>query len=783
MAGVSREQLRKGSLVALLLVGFGAFLTIVSKHQAPSTWLVFDYVRYWLVTLLFNAACLLGGAGLLYRLIPRGLPARERLVLSVALGVYVFFLGAFVAGLLQLYGPAFFFAWPLLLAAAGWWSAGPQLRALWARWRAHRRPPQGYTLTQVLLVAAGVVALLLLYAAVLVPENAAYDARWYHLPLAERYAALGGITRFDDGWYFAGYPQLASVLYAWVMQAPLGAAAHRMLACAHLEFSLFLWGVAAIPVVVRAILPRAKPALAWVAMFLFPGMFIYDSNLGVMADHINALFAAPIFLLLLRFLPRLAWRPGVVLGALMAAAMCTKYQGVLLVAMPILAVVVRCAWLTLRASSQPRWRPFLFASMAGLTMIGGFAPHWLKNLVWYGDPNYPFLCDWRKPTLWEHPEGNFECDRLDEQRWGPKGTTAENVVEAATTVFTFSFKPHNWWQMHRDVPVFGSLFTLLFFALPFVRAPRRLWLLYAHVNLGVFVWFLQTHQDRYLQALVPQMAAGVAAVLTLLWREGALVRAAAGLLVGLQVVWGGDVPFFNNHSMFRGSPLKVAIDRLSSGFHGNADKRLHTGSPVQAIGEALPADARPLLHDWRLGYALLRPFAHDCSEFSAGMVYGRLPSAAALHDKLTAQGLTHIVYDPDRAEPHEALATEIAFRDYVTHDARPWRTFGGTHVLTVAPQRPAENPYKPMLWLGCADVMDTGLYALPQLMLPLNAKGTRGAPSRAVPANDSAAVEAALRDAGSVAVNRKCVPHSPDLTRDFVRSFAHSGVEVWLRRR
>ena len=40
--------------------------------------------------------------------------------------------------------------------------------------------------------------------------------------------------------------------------------------------------------------------LTWIAMFLFPGIFLYDSNLHAGADHIAALFCIPLVLALLR---------------------------------------------------------------------------------------------------------------------------------------------------------------------------------------------------------------------------------------------------------------------------------------------------------------------------------------------------------------------------------------------------------------------------------------------------------------------------------------------------
>ncbi len=46
--------------------------------------------------------------------------------------------------------------------------------------------------------AFGAVALVFLYVPTLLPENTAYDTRWYHLGLAEHYVAARGIERLPD---------------------------------------------------------------------------------------------------------------------------------------------------------------------------------------------------------------------------------------------------------------------------------------------------------------------------------------------------------------------------------------------------------------------------------------------------------------------------------------------------------------------------------------------------------------------------------------------------------
>jgi hypothetical protein len=55
---------------------------------------------------------------------------------------------------------------------------------------------------------------------ILTPQNASFDSRWYHQPIAEIYVAQGGIEPFSEGWVPGAFPQLASLLYAWAFSLP-----------------------------------------------------------------------------------------------------------------------------------------------------------------------------------------------------------------------------------------------------------------------------------------------------------------------------------------------------------------------------------------------------------------------------------------------------------------------------------------------------------------------------------------------------------------------------------
>src|SRR5688572_101605 len=173
--------------VALVLGLAGAITTLLvqlHKHHPIQNWLFWIYAKCWLFALGLTLACLSSGFLFTRLIAPRDLPVAERLYLSLPAGLFVFFCSMFVCGLLGLFGPWLGVCLPLLLIASG---AYPLYREF-LRVRKHfasarsRRAPLGAT--GALVAGLGVLALAMVYFNILTPENIAYDARWYHLPIA-----------------------------------------------------------------------------------------------------------------------------------------------------------------------------------------------------------------------------------------------------------------------------------------------------------------------------------------------------------------------------------------------------------------------------------------------------------------------------------------------------------------------------------------------------------------------------------------------------------------------
>jgi hypothetical protein len=190
---------------------------------------------------------------------------------------------------------------------------------------------------------------------------------------------------------------------------------------------------------------------------------------------------------------------------------------------------------------------------------------------------------------------------------------------------------------------------------------------------GVFGWLWTFHQDRYLQALVPWMAAVVAAVLVRLWdTRDVWVRGAASLLVAAQVVWGADVPFLPTHVSLWRPPLQATMELLSTAYRGDYRARVATGSQVEPLAGLFPAGARVLLHESELRLGTGTQVVTDARGAQGGIDYATWRSPLRIGEELRAMGVTHLVWSvaPNRARIEQVLSNEVAFLSFAAQCKR-----------------------------------------------------------------------------------------------------------------
>jgi hypothetical protein len=763
------RALRVSASCVALLAALVIFALVADQHFPLREWLLFTYLGYWLYAGFFMAACLAPGLVLANALVRKPWQVGEYLTLAFTLGVVVFTLGIFLGGLAKLYGTVFFFAWPgLLLALCGRraWRDLREMRHHLGRGFLARHLPHGWV--QNLATVFLAVCLVAVYLQVMTPLNVGGDSYWYHLPIAEHYAASGGIGPFAEGWYLGAYPHLASLLYTWAFQSPGELFDHVALA-SHIEWALFLATLAGVSVLARQLLGGTRVPYAAAAVFLFPGLFLYDSNLITGADHILAFWAPALGIALVRTGERFTLRDAAIAGAFTGATIWTKYQGSYF-------FVPAGLLLLFLAIRRRRIGPAIGWALACLAIS---SPHWLKNWIYYGDPFYPLL----HKIFAVHPfhEGAGSLMYWDDQ-FLLHGTFWEKVGKTLSALVTFSFVPHDWSGFHGDRPVFGSLFTLLIPVLIFLGWRKRIWLTIVAVELGVLIWFVTNHQDRYLQALLPWMAACSAAILFLAWQSGLAVRIAVVLLVAFQVVWGSDVYFIRSHAMIGDSPLKLLVDHVGAGQQRRyaERRRLHFGS-LQAVGERLPREAKTLVHERHDRLGLGTASIQDTLAWQGAVDYLVLETPKATRDLWRTLGATHVMWWPDRGgmSPGE-FAREAVFARSVDLWGTPPESIGDKRLskLLSEPRNSAAAEQPTVIaWVGCGGDRPTGLYS-PRGLL-------QGTPSKTLSSDDLRNTPlSALAEANAVVLRPSC-DDARKVASEIPSQFKHTNqandLGLWVR--
>ncbi|HEX3695496.1 MAG TPA: hypothetical protein VH374_08895 [Polyangia bacterium] len=758
---IAKSHVRTIGLALGLLSAIAIDVVAMNRSYPISHWLFWIYAKIWLATLFFGISCFCLGHAILLRLLQRTLPIIEHIVLAFAIGVFGFFISVFVGGLLGILRPGFFFLAPTILAAAGMRPASRFVRRIRYHLRALRGRPS--SLWEIALIVAGCGGLALIYFEILTPENVAYDARWYHLPIAEHYVAQGAIRPFPEGWFLGAYPHLASHLYAWAMLLPKAVYFEKVELCAHIEFLIFLATLAGIVALVPHLLPnRRRIHLAWVAIFLFPEIFLYDSSLTVGADHIAAFWAPVILILFFRTIRSGSAIFAALLGLALAAAVGTKTSAISIVAFPALAFMSWCVWTAIYPrvgySRMTSIKLLIVAAIAGLAAS---SPYWLKNWIWYGDPVYPML----RHYLNIHPSTPDFSIPLEYWFYPPffhPPRTLAGAWETVRALFNYSFVPRDWKTFHRDVPIFGSLATLSLLWLPFLRKSRRIWVVIAAIHMGIFIWYTIHHFDRYLQAILPWMVAALVATCSQLWQQNRLARPFLGVIIGLQLVWGGDVYFFPTHAM-AGSSLKKSIDLISSGFSGNYNQRFSAPfGDFLKIGYRLKHNDKVLIHENHVHWALQAMSVSDWQGSQGGISYVRARTAGGVYDLLSGMGVTHLLYDASSSKGYDTLGGDLLFFSFSSFYGERSESFGGqvlSHMPAARPRTDVSNDI--VAFLGCADTYQNGLYHVSELTAAdLDPKRAYPAPFQILPRKFSVAeAGGVLTKAAFAVVDPGCYPN------------------------
>jgi hypothetical protein len=708
-----RRRLVAGVATLILCVG-GVLIYAVRLNEsyAIEDWLFWKIAVLWLYGALLAAACASCGFALLSRLrTPGSLPFVETVTTSVGLGLVCFTFGMYLGGALGLYGPWFALLLPGVLCAAGARGLG---RYLWDSYRQWQQRPQRPTNPIVIAACAwGGLCVAIVYFGALTPDAIGFDPAWYHLPIAQDYARHGGIIPFAD--YNRAFPHLASLVHTWAYTVPGLSTPLRWMLALHNEFFFFVWTLAGVGAVARWLLDEGSLPGAWAGLFLFPGILVHDIHIAGGADHFLAFFAPILFLATVRAIEDFSIRNCAIVGIVAGGAALTKYQAIYMIGGS--GALIAVSWLrqVVAARSQGRavsqvLRGPLVTGAATIIVVGLLvtAPHFLKNIVFYNNPVYPFAQDVFTGSTPSVPDAaEFVRTVFQEERWQPKGDLGARLSNAVKLFFTFSFEPH--YSRTKNFPIIGSLFTLLLPSLLFLAKPRRLWLAVAWCFVGIVVWGSTYLVDRYLVSIVPLMAAATVVILIRLWRFGWIARVGIIPLVALQVVWAGDATVYSN--MHR---LKSSMALVNSGYAGNTDAVFaNYRSAYRKLSDALPQDARVVLHSARLCLGIDRDLTYDITGAQGLISYAGIAGPRELYDYYRSLGFTHLVYTPNN-RPGMVRQANILFLELVHHYGLNPTNFGGYRLVELPQTPPPDDSGYDVLMLGMGGYRD-GLYPVESL--------------------------------------------------------------------
>lgn len=717
-----RRRARAWAVLGIAVAGAAAGAYFLGRTYPIGSWLIWRIAALWAYCALLSAACASFGLLLVERVFRQAaLPALEAAVAAMAAGVVAFALGMYAGGFLHAFGPAFALLLPASMLAAGARHAMSSIRARVAAARA--APPAPVGPIALLAYAFGAVGIVFVYLGALTPDAINFDASWFHLSLAADYARLGAIVPFPAD-YMRSVPHLASLLYTWALLVPgLGDEQIHWMLAQHVELSLFLWTLAGIAAMVRWLLGDDAPGPkgAWAVFFLFPAIFVYDSNLGAAADHVLAFFAAPLFLAAMRAGAAADARACALAGVMAGGAFLTKYQAVQLLAGVFVAFLALWVRLAIRVSRAERaretgeagegaeglsWRALARGpALAGLAFAIVTAPHFAANWAFHANPVYPFAMELFPRSTPSVPGGAFLVEHLlKDPQSRPRGTLLQRIVSSLRLVATYSFESHYTFTKH--FPINGPLFTLSLPFLPFVRRPGRLALAAGAGAASLFVWAMTLRVDRNLQTFMPLLVAATAAVLARAWELGPIPRAGLVPLVAVAVVGVVDAAFYSSRER-----LASAFDLLARGYDGDGRPApMDYRHDYRALGARLPKGARVLMHDWRPNLGMNRDFLFDMPGQQGRISYDGVTDPRGLHLIWRALGVTHLVHRPG-FRPAQSKQEDVLVADFIERGARSRQTFGTMELVELPDEPPPVNAPYLVLAIALTDYAN-GLYPI-----------------------------------------------------------------------
>jgi hypothetical protein len=608
----------------------------------------------------------------------------EEAVLSFGLGYGLWSVVLFLLGLAGLWGRPFLRA---LLAAAlvpALFEAGSRWRARGSRAAATASPPPALD-----RVCAGALLFAWLYVVryALVPETF-YDALHYHLALPSLYLDAGRIYATPEN-SFSGVPGLPQMLYGWTL-----AFDRWGIAASLLHWSIGIWIAAALIGLSRRLgRPRAG-LLAAAAFGLTPVVLCESFRVSVGFEWtLMQLCALTAFLAAWSSeggtRERRAWL--VLCGIFLGFALSTKYPAWLLPLALLPGVSLRGR----EGPAKGEGRDLSPREFAAVLLVAGLilAPWVVKNILFYGNPIYPFfheslapgaafMPDWRQISL-----AGTDLKSL---------LTVPGLVHYLAHPFRLLLPPED---ISESLGAFFLAFLpLLFFARLSERERLIAWFCAtAWIPLSIL-----SGETRY---FIPHLAPLILLLCCVLVEipsartRAALLAGACALAAGAAAIWVLGDPNFTKFDTFLGRKTfseylgHTVVSYPAPGFAG-----------FEFLNEKTPAGSRVLLYDEPRSFYLKRPVIAASSDQAPVLEAwaNDAPDAESLERRVRSAGVRYILVNLGEAARRH-LEPKTSTRGMANLDAfwmkRTLRVFG------------VHEP--PDRWVGVYKVLDDAEAALP----------------------------------------------------------------------
>jgi hypothetical protein len=255
------------------------------------------------------------------------------------------------------------------------------------------------------------------------------------------------------------------------------------------------------------------------------------------------------------------------------------------------------------------------------------------------------------------------------------------------------------------------------------------------------------------------------------------LRVVVGVLVGLQVVWGGDAYLLRSTETLAALPLRALGPK---GQAAPFARNPYPGEELAAIGARLPKGSRLVGHDFYQSLGVGVPAITDNPDWQGSIEYLQLDTPARVLRRWLRLGGTHLLWPFQKeARSPEDLARDAVFGRASAAFTNSSFTVAGFRVAALV-EREAKGVFRaPTLiaWLGCGSERALGVYTPAGL-----ASGAAVKPlTHEALQRDPAATLAEINAVWSRPDCAETVVASDELSKAFKEVMRTGEVRLWIR--